>query len=224
MIFTHTGKMGDMFQCLPILSWWYKTYGEKPTYALGMFPYAKQSEELLRMQECIGDVIYLDYKPQHLGLGGQPYKFDLKQYLNTDQEYINLGFRKFPDKYYGEFIAEEYNLGYDYDFKLNIGDKRNKYRGKTVVMDKYETNILKNKGIKGEYLPQNNSLLKNLQLAMGASNVKSFSTASALLLLLAGKNIIVYGENKQISLGSLEDIHMNLVYSKLPGKATWINI
>lgn len=224
MIFTHTGKMGDMFQCLPILSWWYKTYGEKPIYALGMFPYAKQSEELLRMQECIGDVIYVDYKPQHLGLGGQPYKFDLKQYLNTNDNYYNLGFRCFPNKYYGDFIAEEYNLGYDYDFKLNVGDKRNKYRGKTVVMDKYETNILKNKGIKGEYLPQNNSLLKNLQLAMGASNVKSFSTASALLLLLAGKNIIVYGENKQISLGSLEDIHMNLVYSKLPGKATWINI
>lgn len=219
MIFTHTGKMGDMFQCLPILSWWYKTYGEKPKYALGMFPYAKQSEELLRMQECIGDVIYLDYKPQHLGLGGQPYKFDIKQYLDTNEDYINLGFRKFPDKYYGDFIAEEYNLGYDYEFKLNVGDKRNRYRNKTVVMDKYENNILKKKGIKGEYLPQSNSLIKNLQLGMGASNVKAFSTASALLLLMAGKNIIVYGENP-----GLEKIHMELVYSKLPGKATWINL
>ena len=80
---------------------------------------------------------------------------------------------------------------------MNIGEKRNKYRGKVVVMDKYEGNKLRNKGIKGEYLPPKNTLLKNLQLAMGASTVKTFSTASALLLLMAGKNIIVYGERKQ---------------------------
>ncbi len=219
MIFTHTGKMGDMFQCLPILSWWYKTKGEKAKLVLADFPYSKQSLELLQLQDCISEIIFIDYKPEHFGLGGQPYKFNLNNFLNTNEEYINLGFRLFPNKYYGDFIAEEYNLGYDYEFILNIGEKRNKYCGKTVIMDKYETNILKNKGIKGEYLPATNSLLKNLQLAMGASVVKTFSTASALLLLLAGKNIIVYGMNEY-----LEKIHMNLVYSKLPGKATWINL
>jgi hypothetical protein len=216
--------MGDMFQCLPILSSWYKKTGETPTLALAKFPFSKESEELLLMQDCIKEVLFLDYTPDHFGLGGQPYKFDLKQYIQTTDEYINLGFRSFPDKYYGDFISEEYSLDYDYDFVLNIGTKRNKYRGKTVVMDKYENDILKNNGIKGEYLPKTNSLLKNLQLAMGASNVKAFSTASALLLLLAGKNITVYGENKLLNVGSLKDIHINLVYSKLKGKVTWINL
>jgi hypothetical protein len=41
---------------------------------------------------------------------------------------------------------------------------------------------------------------------------------------MTGKNIVVYGENKILNVGSLERIHMDLVYSKLPGKATWVNL
>jgi hypothetical protein len=216
--------MGDALQCLPILSAYYKKTGEKPKFALAQFPYSKQSEELIMMQDCVDSVIHVDYTPEHFGLGGQPYHFDLRQYVDTFEPFINLGFRGFPNKYYGTFIAEEYCLGYDMDFVLNVGEKRNKYRGKTVVLDKFENNILANNRIKGEYLPKNNSLLKNLQFAMGAANVRCFSTASALLLLMAGKNIVVYGENKVLNVGSLERIHMDLVYSKLPGKATWINL
>jgi hypothetical protein len=218
MIFTHTGKLGDAVQCLPILSAYYKKTGEKPKYALAKFPFSKGVEELLRMQECIGDVIHLEYEPEHFGLGGQPYKFDLRQYYDTFEPYFNLGFRAFPDKYYGDFIAEEYCIGYDYDFRLNIGEKKNKFRGKTVILDKFEGEPMRNSGLKGEYLPAKNSLVKNLQQAVGAGSVKAFSTATALMLLLAGKNIVVYGETH------LKDIHMNLVYAKLPGKATWVNI
>ena len=33
MIFTNCGLLGDMFLCLPVLSWYYKTHTEKVTFA-----------------------------------------------------------------------------------------------------------------------------------------------------------------------------------------------
>lgn len=221
MIFTHPGKLGDVFQCLQIISWWCKENNSPAKLALTRFPYSKECEELLLMQGCISEVIHLPFEApatfnNHL--------IDMKS-LGYNEDYINLGFSTLPKIYYCDHIANELGLGVDYDFKLNIGEKRNKYRGKTAIIDKYENNILRNSGIKGEYLPSNNSLLKNLQLAMGASTVKTFSTASAMLLLLAGKNLVVYGENRMTNDGrTFKDLHIECVYSKLPGKATWVTL
>lgn len=215
MIFTHCGKFGDVIQCLPILSAYYKKTKVKPILMLAKFPFAQQATELLEMQECVAWVEHIPYQPEHFGLGGQPYKFHL---TNVNEQVIHLGFRSFPDKFFGQFIADEYNLEYDYDFILNVGEKRNKYRGKTVIIDRFEDNVLANNKIKGEYLPQSNSLVKNLQLAMGAGTIKTYNTAPAILLTMAGKNIVVYGPKH------LKDINMNLVYNHIGGKVTWISL
>ena len=41
----------------------------------------------------------------------------------TDEVYYNLGLSGFPNKYLGVMYAEEYDLKYDLDIKLNFIDK-----------------------------------------------------------------------------------------------------
>ena len=225
MIFTSCGKMGDLFQCLPIFSAYYAKTGEKVNLALAQFPYRKEMEPLLKMQECIGEIYYTDYSPKMMISNNEVlwdlYKFNPYDYgLVTEsvQPFINIGFRHFPDKNYTQFLAEEHGLDIDWGFKLNIGEKSNKYRGKTVVCDKYAGNPMRNAKVPGEYLLERTPLIKNLQYAAGASCIRTYATGSAILLLLAGKSCIVYGDK------DLGYLHMNLVYDKLPGKAIWKNI
>lgn len=230
MIFTSCGKMGDLFQTLPILSAWYKKTGEKADLCLATFPYRRECEELLKMQECIGEVYYVDYAPEMMKpdniVDWSLYRFNPYEHglvTETVQPFINIGFRHFPNKNYTEFLAEDHGLDIDWDFKLNIGEKRNKYRGKVVVIDKFATNILRNKGIKGEYLPESGSIVKNLQLAAGASAVKTTATGSAVLLLMSGINCIIYAKDHDFGI-DMKSLHMGLIYNKTPGKATWIGI
>lgn len=233
MIFTHCGKMGDLFQCLPIMSAWYKKHNDKVKLVLGNFPYNKECKPLLEMQECIDEVIYANYLPNMMakdGIDWGLFKFNphdyIEGFIDGPSKYINLGFKHFPNKNYTEFMAEDDNLDIDWDFKLDIGEKSNKFRGKCIVIDKYADNILRNHGIKGEYLQEKTSMIKNLQYAAGASAVKTTTTGSAVLLLMAGINCVIYGKEKPYGEYSIDmkALHMNLIYNKTPGKATWISI
>jgi hypothetical protein len=121
---THPGKIGDFGLCLPICSWLYKTYNEKIIFVLPVgFPFMEQAESLIRLQPFTEDIIYCDFHVYHYDVGGQPYKFNPHDYipnLNISR-YYNFGFRDRPDKDITEFYAEEYGLGIDKDYVLNLG-------------------------------------------------------------------------------------------------------
>jgi hypothetical protein len=120
---THTGKIGDFGQCLPICSWLYKEYGEKIIFIFPKgFPFIQNIESLLRLQPFTEDIRYCDFTVNHYDMGGQPYKFNPNDYFNDLNltKYYNFGFRSAPDKYVPEFYAEEYGLSVDYDFVLNL--------------------------------------------------------------------------------------------------------
>lgn len=120
---THTGKLGDFGLSFPICSWLYKTRNEKIIFILPKdFPFIKEAELLIRIQPFTGDIIYCDFIPKNYDMGGQPYKFNPHDYIKdlNITEYYNLGFRSNPDKNVTKFYAEEYGLGVDEDFILNL--------------------------------------------------------------------------------------------------------
>ena len=140
---THTGKAGDFGQCLPVCSWLYKTYNEKIIFILPEgFPFIKQLESLIRLQPFTENVIYCDFNIANFDIGGQPYKFNPHDYVKdlNISRYYNFGFRSVPDKYVSEFYAEEYGLGVDEGFILNL-DLQFKYNSNklmcTEVMHKF---------------------------------------------------------------------------------------
>lgn len=47
---------------------------------------------------------------------------DLYQLGGWDGDYFNLGFRSYPNKFITAFCAEEYGLGWDADFTLELGE------------------------------------------------------------------------------------------------------
>ena len=188
MIFTNCGLLGDMFLCLPVLSWYYKTHTEKVTFALAThFPYSRDAEELLRMQECIEDVIYFDYVPKNYDMGAQPYHINSSTF--DDEETISLGFQCFPNKYLPAFYAEEYGLGVDYDFVLNYGEPDLTYRDDVVKVDKWENPKLNHV----DAIPlTEGSMLKNVQYAAGAKQCKTFTTGFSIMATLAKIPITLY--------------------------------
>lgn len=188
MVFTNCGLLGDMFLCLPVLSWYYKTHGEKVTFALAThFPYSRDAEELLSMQECIDKVVYFDYVPENYDMGAQPY------HINRDvfgEDVISLGFRSWPDKYIPEYYAEEYGLGVDYDFKLNYGEPNPMLKEWVLKVDKYEEPKLNN--VAGADLPASNGMVKNLQLAACAKEIITFTTGFSIMATLARIPVTIY--------------------------------
>ena len=83
----------------------------------------RQAESLIRLQPFTEDIIYCDFEVTNYDIGGQPYKFNPHDYipnLNVSR-YYNFGFRSQPDKDITEFYSEEYSLGVDKDYVLNLG-------------------------------------------------------------------------------------------------------
>jgi hypothetical protein len=128
---THPGKIGDFALCLPICSWLYKTYNEKIIFVVPEgFPFMKNAESLIRLQPFTEDIIYCNFKVNNYDVGGQPYKFNPHDYvenLNVSR-YYNFGFRGKTDKFVTEYYAEEYGLGVDYDYVLNLDAQFNYHR------------------------------------------------------------------------------------------------
>ena len=179
---THTGKIGDFALCLPICSWLYKTRNEKIIFILPKsFPFMQECESLIRLQPFTEDILYCDHLIYHYDIGGQPYKFnpyDFFPNLNIS-EYYNIGFRSLPDKYVTEFYAEEYGLGIDYDFVLNL-DLQFNYRNTDIMCSE----------VLSEYFPNYNppdfskDFLTNLQkLAYARERHLHFSSLAVFLSL-----------------------------------------
>lgn len=120
---THSGKAGDFGLCFPVCSWLHKTYNEKIIFVLPRFAFATQLESLIRLQPFTEDVIYCDFNVLHYDMGGQPYKFNPHDYVKNlnISRYYNFGFKAVPDKYVPEYYAEEYGLGVDNDYVLELG-------------------------------------------------------------------------------------------------------
>jgi len=120
IILTHTGMLGDFFFCLPVASWLHRTQDVKTHWVLvdGFEPF-HHIESLLMQQPFTSR---LSLVPHHFrwGCGGQPYKFN-PAYYGINGSYFNLGFRSFPDKYIPEFYAEEHELSYDKDYRIDPG-------------------------------------------------------------------------------------------------------
>jgi hypothetical protein len=180
---THTGKIGDFGQCLPICSWLYKEYGEKIIFIFPKgFPFIQSIESLLRLQPFTEDIRYCDFTVNHYDMGSQPYKFNPNDYFNDLNltKYYNFGFRSAPDKYIPEFYAEEYSLGVDYDFVLNLG-----------LDFKYSNNKIKCSEVMGDFFPNfdqpdfSKDFLFNLQELAYAKERHLHSSSLALFLGLA---------------------------------------
>lgn len=218
MIFTNCGLLGDMFLCLPVLSWYSKNHNEKIVFALAdHFAYSKDAEALLRMQPFIYDVIYFNYdesicESRHPGNLGN-YHIPKKVFNGTAYEgwdVTSLGFHKWPDKYVPELYAEEYGLGVDYDFRLNYGNPNYKYKEYIVKVDKFEDPHLI--GFDGINLCSP-SMHENLQYAAGAGKVVTFTTGFSIMAALARIPIELW------SYRHLIDHHAK--YFDIAGKINW---
>lgn len=222
-IFTNCGKLGDMFLCLPVISWYYKVFNKPVVLALAdHFPYAKDAYELLMMQDCISDVVYFKYdesmcenrNPFALGKYHITHEMLPENYNDKKLSLYSLGFHRWPDKYVPELYAEEYNFKVDYDFKLNYNIKNSFYRFNSVKVDRYESPML-DAFVDHKPLMQSNSMLENLQYAAGAANVLTYTTGFSIMASLARIPISIYGDTNLIS------HHEN--YFKINGGINWIH-
>jgi hypothetical protein len=122
MILTFTAAFGDFIPSLIISNYYYKNEKEKTTFVLSSwFKKIVGIEEFLMNQEFTEKVVFDPHMPERFDMGGQPYKF--KPVSVEDENYYNLGFREYPNKYLGEFYAEEYDLKFDKDINLKFIDE-----------------------------------------------------------------------------------------------------
>ena len=128
VILTHCGKLGDFLYSLQIASWFHRTTGRKVHWVLPTcFNPFNYLTPLLMLQPFTSRVTMTDrHRVQDYGCGGQPYRFDPRNWLNlsayerANTPVYNLGFRGYPDKYVAAYYAEEYGLGYDPNFRLTL--------------------------------------------------------------------------------------------------------
>lgn len=220
-IFTNCGKLGDMFLCLPVISWYKKVFGTTITFALAdHFPYSKDAYELLMMQDCVDDVLYFQYdesKCEHRttdNLGKYHITKEMLPSQYQDFKIYSFGFHRWPDKYIPELYAEEYNFKVDYEFKLEYGSKNYFYKDNNVKVDRYESPMLESFD-SYTLLSSSNTMVKNLQYAAGANTVLTFTTGFSIMATLARIPVSIYGDTNLIA------HHEN--YFKINGGINWIH-
>jgi len=114
--------MGDFLYCLPIASHLAKTRGVKIHFVLPeCFPPFRYITPLIEMQPFTEKVTLVNHQCNWSGHAGQPYKFNPATH-GIPGPFYNLGFRGYPNKFVTDYVAEEYGLGVDNDFTLNLGE------------------------------------------------------------------------------------------------------
>ncbi len=138
MVFTHTGRLGDFFCMLPVLSWWHKENPDKEIHIVlaGNIDFVSSAIELCSLVPFINSIKTCEHQVKNT-TGGQPYQFNPNDYGYACDEYINIGFRSHPDKFIPQFFAEEHGFGVDVDFKIELPDcfdldLRKEHRDKTA--------------------------------------------------------------------------------------------
>jgi hypothetical protein len=120
---THCGKLGDLIASLPVASWLYKTRGKQIHFVLARrFQPFTQIKSLLMLQEMTAEVTLAEFPVRDWECGGTPYRFDPNRFYVPAKEYYNFGFRRHPRRFVPEYIAEEHGLGYDPEFRLELGE------------------------------------------------------------------------------------------------------
>ena len=180
MIFTHCGKLGDCLQTLPIISRWCMDHERSASIALANFAGSDQAAELIALQPFVDKVYKTNYVPGE-NWGGYPYNMALP----LDEEQIHLGFRYWPDKSFLRYVAEEHGLSFNKDFKLNYGKPL--HMADVVVWDRFIDKPIERSGLfnKAFYIDEHVDLIKATQILAGAKQAVVFTSAPAIVALLA---------------------------------------
>lgn len=200
MIFTNVSRMGDFLLTLPVVSWYYKTHGEKAHYVLSKnFPLYKKVESLVLHQSCVEKISYVDVGTDAF----VHWKFNPGEF-GIDGPYYNFGFPIYPDRYIPKFFGEINGLGYDEEFKLECPGIFDTYKDKTVWIQasKYRNDYeLFKTHIKPEYveLDLKNDVILNVGLALGAKNTVTTMGGFAIIMELANKVSTIYGYADEFS-------------------------
>ena len=126
LILTHCGKLGDLIYAWPIAAWVQRTTGRKIHWVLPRrFVPFQRVESLLLRQKFSERVTLVDFPVRCQGCGGQPYHFNPADY-GVAGDYLNLGFRWWPNKFVTAFQAQEHGLGWDADWVLDVGVQEGK--------------------------------------------------------------------------------------------------
>lgn len=123
IILTHCGKLGDFLYSLPIASWLWKTRGQKIHWVLPhTFAPFNHIDRLLASLPFTEQCTLVPHEIYLHGHGGQPYRFNPADYGVPTDEYYNIGFRGYPDKFVTAYYAEEHGFGWDKEFVLDFGE------------------------------------------------------------------------------------------------------
>jgi hypothetical protein len=121
LILTHCGKLGDFVYAWPIAAWLHRQTGRKIHWVLPQeFTPFRRVESLLLRQAFSERVTLVDFPVRSHACGGQPYRFNPAHY-GIAGEYLNLGFRWWPNKFVTPYQAEEHGLGWEEDWVLDMG-------------------------------------------------------------------------------------------------------
>lgn len=215
MIFTHTGLMGDFVQTWPIASWYYKQTGKKITFVLADVPCFKDIDQLLLKQPFTERLIKVPHVVEHFGRGGQPYKFNPSDF-GVHGEYINLGFRGWPEpevnprNWAPYYVADEYGFDVDLDYVIEIDGIPNSTDD--IIINTFETPtdfypklyndgnkkswgefmLLNYKPSRGKLLTPGKGLYYDLQLMKNAQHTYTSEGGMSVILDLMDINYTVY--------------------------------
>ncbi len=204
MVFTHCGRLGDFFCCLPVLSWWHKQNPDKEIHIVlaGNIEFVASAIELCRIIPFITSVQTCGHKVSD-ECGGQPYQFNPNDYGYICDEYVNIGFRDIPDKFVPQYFAEEHGFDVDLDFKIDLPpisftdidydnmfhdktsyslggfNKKNEYKFKDQLQDYYCFN------------PED-SIIKNLQIAKSSKKIYTAPHGFSIALNLCKIDNVVF--------------------------------
>jgi hypothetical protein len=212
IVVTHCGKLGDFIACLPVASWLYKTRGKKIHFVLArsFHPFIR-IRSLLMLQEMTAEVTLAEFPVKDWECGGTPYRFDPNRYCVPAKEYYNLGFRRRPQRFVTQYVAEEHGLGYDANFRLGLGEYQQS--DEILCSDKYMLSEIP----RAAPIDLSASILENAQRMAGAR--ESHVSQSGLFHLLdwAGvtpTKVYIYPHSANIHLFStrLDDFSIEAIH------------
>jgi hypothetical protein len=188
IILSHCGKLGDFLYCLPIGEWIHRTTVRKIHWVLprcfGPFNYI---ENLLLAQPMTARVSLVDHKVRDYNCGGQPYRFNVKDF-GIEGEYYNLGFRHYPTSYCSKFYAEEYGFDYVRDYRINLGEPL----PKTLEVLRSTEGPMAKFAPHAKPLPTNMDLLALARRMQAAKEANTWFCGLAILCCMSGIPVIVH--------------------------------
>lgn len=207
---THCGKLGDFIASLPVASWFFKTRRKKIHFVLARSfePFTK-IRSLLMLQGMTAEVTLAEFPVRDWECGGTPYRFDPRKYYVPVGEYYNLGFRRHPRTFVPEYVAAEHGLGYDAEFRLNLGEYSR--TDEVLCSDEY----MKVEVPHAQAIHLNDSILDNARRLAGARESHVSQAGLFHILDWAGihpTKVYIYPHSVNIHLFTPDISRLNLEY------------